>query len=162
MIQAEQLVRPDVEDIIVGKDVIAEIGSTCVLMRTRLISRLITGIHDEKLRPFGISSALFALLVVIYQIEPATRAKIGRFLHLDRSTLTRHLKVILSEGWAEEIQHHRDGRNRPIVLTKAGKDLLHRAEPAWQAGQAYAMALLGKDGLIAVMDIANRIMELTA
>lgn len=57
--------RPDVEDLIVGKDVIAEIGSTCVLMRTRLISRLITGIHDEKLRPFGISSALFALLVVI-------------------------------------------------------------------------------------------------
>ncbi len=154
--------RTDVEELVVSKDVIAEIGSTCVLIRTRLISRLITGIHDEKLRPFGISSALFTLLVATYQIEPATRAEIGRFLHLDRSTLTRHLKVILSEGWAEEIQHHRDGRNRPIALTKAGKNLLHRAEPAWQVGQAFAAALLGKEGLIAVMDIANRIMELTA
>ena len=152
--------RTDVEELVVNKDVIDEIGSTCVLVRTRLISRLITGIHDEKLRPFGISSALFTLLVAIYQIEPATRAEIGRFLHLDRSTLTRHLKVILSEGWAEEVQHHRDGRNRPIVLTKAGKNLLHRAEPAWQVGQAFAAALLGKEGLIAVMDIANRIMEL--
>ena len=152
----------------VGKDVIAEMGSTCVLMRSRLVTRLITGIYDEELRPFGIGSALFALLVVIYQIEPAARAKIARILRLDRSTLTRNLKVIFSEGWAEEIQYQAgarsrpDGRSRPIVLTKAGKDLLHRAEPAWQVAQVHAMALLGKDGLIAVTDVANRIMELTA
>jgi hypothetical protein len=84
---------------VVGNDV-AEMASTCVLMRTRLISRVITGIHDEKLRPFGIGSAQFAMLVMIYQIEPATRAKIGRSQHQDRSTLTRNLKVILAEGLA--------------------------------------------------------------
>jgi DNA-binding MarR family transcriptional regulator len=147
---------------VVGKNVIADIGSTCVLMRTRLISRVITGIYDEKLRPFGIGSAQFALLVVIYQTEPATRAEIGRILHLDRSTLTRNLKVILSEGWAEECQYGADGRCRPIVLTKAGKDLLRKAEPAWQAAQSQAKGLFGKDGVTAVMDIANRIMDPTA
>jgi DNA-binding MarR family transcriptional regulator len=84
-------------------DVIADMGSTCVLMRTRLISRVITGIYDEKLRPFGISSAQFALLVVIYQVEPTTRAEIGRLQHQDRSTLTRNLKVILSEGWVGKL-----------------------------------------------------------
>ena len=153
---------------VVGKNVIADIGSTCVLMRTHLISRVITGIYDEKLRPFGIGSAQFALLVVIYQIEPATRAKIGPFLHQDRSTLTRNLKVILAEGWAEEVKYQADaqsrpdGRSRPIVLTKAGKDLLRKAEPAWQAAQSQAKALLGKDGVTAVMDIANRIMEPSA
>jgi DNA-binding MarR family transcriptional regulator len=152
----------------IDKDVIADISSTCVLMRTRLISRVITGIYDEELRPIGIGSALFTLLVVIYQMEPATRAKIGRFLHLDRSTLTRNLKVILSEGWAEEVRYQTDarsrpdGRSRPIVLTKAGKDLLREAEPASRAAEAQAKALLGKDGVIAVMDIANRIIEPSA
>jgi DNA-binding MarR family transcriptional regulator len=146
---------------VVGKDVIAEMASTCVLMRTRLVSRVITGIYDEKLRPLGIGAAHFALLVVIYQTEPATRAEIGRILHLDRSTLTRNLKVILSEGWAAEIQGLADGRARPLLLTKAGKDLLRRAESAWQAAQAQANALLGKEGVIAVMDIADRIMEPT-
>jgi DNA-binding MarR family transcriptional regulator len=151
----------------VGKEVIADIGNTCVLMRTRLISRVITGIYDEKLRPFGIGSAQFALLVVIYQIEPATRAKIGRFHHQHRSILTRNLKVILSEGWAEEVRYQTDarsrpdGRSRPIALTKAGIDLLLKAEPAWQAAQAQAKALLGKDGTIAVMDIANRMIGST-
>jgi len=153
---------------VAGKEVIADIGSTCMLMRTRLISRVITGIYDEKLRPLGIGSAQFVLLVVIYRIEPATRAKIARFHHQDRSTLTRHLKVILAEGWAEEVKYQADaqsrpdGRSRPIVLTKAGKDLLRKAEPAWQAAQSQAKALLGQDGVTAVMDIANRIMEPSA
>ena len=143
---------------------IAEMVSTCVLLRTRLFARVITGIYDEKLRPFGIGSAQFALLLVIYRIQPATRAEIGRFQHQDRSILTRNLKVMLAEGLVEEIEYQadapsrRDGRHRPVVMTKAGEDLLRKAEPAWQTAQAQAKALLGKDGVIAIMDIANRIM----
>ena len=134
-------------------------GSTCVLLRTRLISRAIAGIYDEKLRPIGIGAAQFALLVVIDQLEPATRAEIGRFQQQDRSILTRNLKVILSEGWAVEIKGLADGRARPLALTQAGKDLLRRVEPAWQEAQAEAKALLGKEGLIAAMEIADRIMD---
>jgi len=37
---------------LVSKDVIAKMGGTCLLMRTRLIARVITGIYDEKLKPF--------------------------------------------------------------------------------------------------------------
>jgi DNA-binding MarR family transcriptional regulator len=142
-----------------AEDVIREINQTCVLMRTRLISRVLTAIYDEGLRPFGIGSPQFALLVIIFNMEPATRAEIGRYLHQDRSTLTRNLKLILSEGWAEEIQGEAGGRARPIVLTKAGKDLLRNAAPVWRVAQSRAKALLDKDGVIAVMNVANRIMK---
>ena len=138
---------------------IAEISASCLFMRTRLIFRVISNIYDEQLRPLEISSAQFALLVSIYLVQPATRADIGRQQHLDKSTLTRHLKVILSEGWAEEIREGADGRSRPIVLTMAGMDLLQKAEPAWRAAQVQIKDLLGEDGLIAVMDIAGRIMD---
>jgi DNA-binding MarR family transcriptional regulator len=143
----------------VDGDVIIEMAQTCVLMRTRLISRVITTIHDEELRPFGIKSSQFVLLVVIFEIEPATRAEIGRYHHQDRSTLTRNLKIIISEGWAEEIQNEAGGRARPIVLTKAGTNLLRNAAPAWRVAQVQAKALLGRDGVIAVTDIANGIMN---
>jgi DNA-binding MarR family transcriptional regulator len=143
----------------VGEKAILEIAETCVLMRTRLISRVLTGIYDEELRPFGINSPQFALLVVIFEIEPATRAEIGRYHHQDRSTLTRNLKILLSEGWTEEIQDKAGGRGRPIVLTKAGEDLLRDAAPAWRVAQTRAKALLGEDGVIAVTDIANGIMN---
>jgi DNA-binding MarR family transcriptional regulator len=138
-----------------GDDVITYIGMTCMLMRARLISRVITAIYDEELRPFGIVSPQFALLVVISEIEPATRAEIGRYHHQDRSTLTRNLRIILSEGWAEEVQDEGGGRGRPIVLTKAGQDLLWKGAPAWRVAQARAKALLGEDGVIAIADIAN-------
>jgi DNA-binding MarR family transcriptional regulator len=140
-------------------DVIDEMNASCVCLRARLISRVLTGIYDEGLRPFGIGSAQFALLGVIFEIEPATRAEIGRFHHQDRSTLTRNLKIILSEGWAEEIYDAAGGRGRPIVLTKKGQALMRSAESAWRAAQARAKALLGKNGVTAVAEIASRIMN---
>jgi DNA-binding MarR family transcriptional regulator len=142
-----------------GEDVISEIGRTCMLMRARLISRVITAIYDEELRSLGIISPQFALLVIISEIEPATRAEIGRYHHQDRSTLTRNLRILLSEGWAEEVQDEGGGRGRPIVVTKAGKDLLRKGAPAWRVAQRRAKALLGEDGAIAITDIANGIMS---
>jgi DNA-binding MarR family transcriptional regulator len=138
---------------------IVEIGNSCLLMRTRLILKVITNIYDEQFRSLEVSSAQFALLVAIYQLQPATRANIGRHQHLDRSTLTRNLKVILSEGWAEETREGADGRSRPIVLTMIGADILRKAEPAWRAAQVQVKDLLGKDAFIAVMDLASRIMD---
>jgi DNA-binding MarR family transcriptional regulator len=141
-----------------GADVIAEMNSGCVLMRARLISRVLTAMYDEALRTFGIGSPQFALLVIIFGIQPATRAEIGRHHHQDRSTLTRNLKILLSEGWAAEVEDE-GGRGRPIVLTKAGKDLLVKGAPTWRAAQARAKALLGEDGVTAITDIANGIMN---
>jgi DNA-binding MarR family transcriptional regulator len=149
MKNAERSVKSD--------DVIKEITRNCLLTRTRRISRVITGIYDQELRPFGINSPQFSLLVVISRLGPASRAEIGRANQQDRSTLTRNLQLILSEGWVEEVPHEAGGRNRAIVLTKAGKDLLHEAAPAWRAAQAQAKALLGKDGARAVTEIADRL-----
>jgi DNA-binding MarR family transcriptional regulator len=142
-----------------SEDLIKEINEACVLMRTRLISRVMTAIYDEALRPFGIGSPQFALLAIIGSMEPATRAEIGRHLRQDRSTLTRNLRLVLSEGWAEEVQDEAGGRPKPIMLTKAGKHLLRRAASAWCVAQSRAKVLLDKDGVAAVMSMTDRIMK---
>jgi DNA-binding MarR family transcriptional regulator len=137
------------------KDVLSEINRSCLLTRTHRISRVVTNIYDQELRPFGLNSHQFSLLVVIFRIGPASRAEIGRFNHQDRSTLTRNLKVVLSEGWVEEIPHLAGGRIRPIMLTKSGRELLRRAVPAWRIAQAQARSLLGEAGIVAIKDIAD-------
>jgi DNA-binding MarR family transcriptional regulator len=139
-------------------DIIAGIDDN-VLVLARLISRAVTGIYDDKLRLFGISSAQFALLAVIGQTEPTTRTEIARDQHLDKSTLTRNLKAIFSEGWVKEVSDKADGRSRPLALTTAGKELLLNARPAWLAAQAQARALLGREGMAAVTNIADRILN---
>jgi DNA-binding MarR family transcriptional regulator len=128
-----------------------------VLVKARFLSRSVTEIFDEALRPFGLSSAQFVLLSLISQTESITRAEIARLQHLDRSTLTRNLKSILSEGWVEEVCDDADGRSKPIALTAAGRDLLLNAQSAWLEAQAHAKALLGEDGAMTLISIADRI-----
>ncbi len=135
---------------------ISRLGDS-VLMTARFLSRSVTEIFDEALRPFGISSAQFVLLSMIGQAGSITRAEIARLQHLDRSTLTRNLKSILCEGWVEEVRDNANGRSKPLALTAAGKDLLLNAQPAWLAAQARARARLGKDGTMALISIADRI-----
>ena len=138
-----------------------EIGAmarNCLLMRTRLVSRVVTSIYDEALRPFGIVSPQFALLLVIAKIGPASRAEIGRLHCQDRSTLTRNLKPMLSAGWIEEVQDGERGRARPVAVTKAGGRLLQEAAPAWRSAQRRTKAKLG-DGMDVVADIANGLMK---
>jgi DNA-binding MarR family transcriptional regulator len=137
-------------------EVIHQMADRCILLRTRVVSRVVTGIYDQVLRPFGLNSPQFALLVVIHKIGPATRAEIGRFHQQEKSTLTRNLQVMLNEGWIEEVQDQ-TVRGRPIVLTEGGIKLLHDVEPAWQEGQRQAQAILGEAGTAAVTEISDSI-----
>ena len=113
-----------------------------ILMRTRRLSRTVTEIYDVKLRPFGISAVQFSLLEIIGRTQPTTRADIARKQELDKSTLTRDLKSIFSDGWVEEVREGANGRTKPIALTKTGKQLLLDAEVAWRAAQDEVAALL--------------------
>jgi DNA-binding MarR family transcriptional regulator len=143
------------ESSMVYEDVVGEVTRECLLTRTRRISRVITGIYDEALRPFGINSPQFSLLIVISRLGAASRAEIGRANHQDRSTLTRNLQVMLSEGWVEEAEHTAGGRNRAIVLSERGKNVLRHAAPGWRAAQAQARGVLGDTGVSAVVSIAD-------
>jgi hypothetical protein len=44
-------------------------------------------------------------------------------------------------------------------LTKAGKELMLIAQPAWLTAQVEAEALLGKEGMIAIISITDRIVD---
>lgn len=138
-----------------NESVVAEITEDCLLTRARRIARVMTNLYDQELRPFGINSPQFTLLVIISKLRGASRAEIGRYNHQDRSTLTRNLQLILSAGWVEEQASTSGGRARPLVLTEAGKNLLRSAAPAWRQAQSQARAVLGTAGTAAVLDIAN-------
>lgn len=128
-----------------------------VLSGARLLSRTITAIYDEKLRPLGITASQFSLLEVIGHAEPATRAEIARIQHLDKSTLTRNLRAILSVGLAEEVREGANGRSRPISLTATGRELLLNARPVWAAAKVDVEELLGREATTAIMSTRDRI-----
>jgi len=137
--------------------VVDEVTRNCLLTRTRRISRVITNVYDQALRPHGINSAQFSLLVLIANLGGASRAEIGRANFQERSTLTRNLALILAAGWAEEMVAKRGGRSRPIGISQAGRKLLVTASPAWRSAQMKARRLLGNDGAAAIFGVADSI-----
>ncbi|NLS07703.1 MarR family transcriptional regulator [Rhizobium sp. P32RR-XVIII] len=138
-------------------DVAREVNRYCVLTRTRRISRIITSIYDEQLRPYGVNAPQFSLLVLVARLGGATRAEIGRANYQDRSTLSRNLGLLLSEGWIEEIPSAEGGRSRPIVISRSGSELLVSAASGWRSAQLKAEELLGKNGVSAIVHLADGI-----
>lgn len=134
-----------------------EIACNCLLTRTRQISRVVTAIYDEAMRPFSINSSQFTLLVLVTEFGPLTRSDLGRRNHHDRSTLTRNLQPLISQGWISEGLVGNDGRSRPLSMTAEGKTLLHSAASAWSVAQTRAKAVLGEVGALALMEIAGEL-----
>lgn len=130
--------------------ILDQLASECLMGRIRMLNRVVTGVFDDQLRPFGIKANQLNLLVVIAKLGPIRRADIGRYIHVDPSTLTRNLKVMAANGWIEDVIVNEDERGLPVRATQQGLSLLEALEPAWSRAQAAARKLLGEDG-VAVM-----------
>jgi len=140
-----------------NQTMVREITSSCLLTRTRRISRVVTNIFETELRPYGINAPQFSMLVLISRMGNASRAEIARENHQERSTSTRNLQLILSEGWAEEISDETSGRRKPIRISQAGKFILTAAMPAWRTAQAKTNQLLGETGASAIGAMADNL-----
>ncbi len=129
-----------------GDGIIDQIASECLLMRVRKLDRVLTSIYDAELRPLGLKATQTSLLVLIAKAGPVRRFEIGKRLSLDPSTLTRNLKIMLTNGWIKEIEDGEDGRGLPVQITAQGRDLLNQIGPAWRKAQTRTETILGKEG----------------
>lgn len=140
------------------RDVVDEISSSCLLSASRRLSRVVTGLYEEELRPHGIKASQFNLLVVVAKAGPVRRADVGRHADIDPSTLSRNLAVMIANGWIEEVVAGDDGRGNPLHVTAEGRRLIESLEPGWRRAQKRARQLLGGDrgaALTSLFDIPN-------
>ena len=134
---------------------IADITRTCLLTRARQISRVLTALYDQELRPFGINAPQFSLLVLIAELGPISRSDLGKRNHQGPSTLSRNLQLLITQGWISEGRAEEGGRRKPISLTEQGRALMRDAAGAWSIAQDKARELLGESGASVIMGIAN-------
>jgi|CXWL01.1.fsa_nt_gi DNA-binding MarR family transcriptional regulator len=116
--------------------------SQCVGARLRTLNRVVTRIYDDQLRPLGIRFSQMNVLMLIVGRGPMTPAEIGAVLALEKSTLSRNLRVLEDQGW---IVRRPDGSRASVKLeaTTLGRETIVEAEVLWQAGQQAALDLLG-------------------
>jgi DNA-binding MarR family transcriptional regulator len=130
------------------------IADECHSMPLRILHRVVTGMYDEALRPLGLRVGQLNILVAIAKMAgDATAARVGTYLAIEKSTVSRDLERMIARRWIETIA---DGRCRSLQLSAEGRRLLERAEPAWESAQAQVRKLLGKASVSLLSAAADR------
>ncbi|WP_299656721.1 MarR family winged helix-turn-helix transcriptional regulator [uncultured Jannaschia sp.] len=109
------------------------VRDTCLCLRTQRAARAIARRFDEALRPVGLRSGQFSLLISLNRPEPPTVGSVAWLLAMDRTTLTANLKPLERRGLLTTAPDAEDRRVRRLTLTGDGLALLKRAVPIWIA-----------------------------
>jgi DNA-binding MarR family transcriptional regulator len=122
-----------------------EVRDTCLCLHLQRAARAVARRFDELMRPTGLTSGQFSLLMSLNRPEPPTMRAVAELLAMDRTTLTANLKPLERRGLVRIKIDQDDRRSRRLVLTAKGRAALIDALPAWQEGHAaIAPALAGR------------------
>ncbi|HEV7309010.1 MarR family winged helix-turn-helix transcriptional regulator [Ensifer sp.] len=122
----------------------------CALLRKA--TRRATSVYDDALQPVGLNLAQFSLLRHISRDEPISMTELGRKIELERSTVSRNVKVLEGMGLAAT-GSGKDQREAIVELTESGRQILIDGAPLWQAAQDKIEARLGPDAAAQLEDL---------
>jgi DNA-binding MarR family transcriptional regulator len=123
-------------------DAARTIAQQCLAIRARRLQRGLTRIYDRALRPHGLSVAQLGVLVAVTLAGDVQPKRLCEILDLEKSTLSRNVARMVTNGW---IDMQRSGRSQRLRLTPDGLATLARARPAWQRAQRQARRLLSRE-----------------
>ncbi|MCB9800362.1 MAG: winged helix-turn-helix transcriptional regulator [Candidatus Omnitrophica bacterium] len=130
----------------------------CVCFSLRKAARVITQIYDEVVRPLGYKATQITLLGVVNQNQPVTVTGLAALTDTDRTTLTRNLKL-LERDQLIRITRGQDRRQRSVVLTENGRQLLAKAYPLWRETQKRIIHIVGEKDLYDLLLKVNHTLE---
>src|SRR3984957_18702566 len=125
-------------------EVTHEVRDNCYCLHLQRAARATARRYDDALRPLGLTSGQFSLLMSLNRVEPPTMGEVASLLAMDRTTLTANLKPLERRGLVELAVDPADRRSRRLALTRSGRDLLAAALPAWKREHGATERLLSR------------------
>ena len=126
------------------------VRDACLCLAAQQAARALARRFDEALRPAGITSGQFSLLMSLNRPEPPTLGAVASVLAMDRTTLTANLKPLQRRGLVAVAVDDQDRRGRRLTLTEAGRAVLAAALPAWEQTHAEVEGALAPGDLAAL------------
>jgi DNA-binding MarR family transcriptional regulator len=119
-------------------------SASCISTRVRQLSRIITRVYDDAMRPLGITASQFTLLTQLAQQDGITAVEIGHTLDIEKSTLSRNLKRLLALGHIT-MDPPAGRRGRGLHLTSKGQMVIQQGFPVWREAQTRTIRVLGPE-----------------
>jgi DNA-binding MarR family transcriptional regulator len=112
------------------------VRDTCLCLHLQRAARALARRFDDALRPLGLTSGQYSMMMALNQPAPPTIGVVASILCVDRTTLTAALKPLKRRGLVTVTVDNSDRRSRRLKLTAAGRALLARAVPVWRRTHA--------------------------
>jgi DNA-binding MarR family transcriptional regulator len=122
------------------------VRDTCLCLHLQRAARALARRFDDALRPLGLTSGQYSMMMALNQPVPPTIGVVASILCVDRTTLTAALKPLKRRGLVTVTVDNSDRRSRRLKLTAAGRGLLARAVPVWRRTHAEIDRLVPDDG----------------
>ena len=121
-----------------------EMGLTCACFNLRRASRVVTQVFDDALRPTGLKTTQFSLLVAAFIQRKQVLSKLAKLMGMDRTTLSRNLKLLEKKGLVK-LGRGEDRREVLVSLTEKGEQAVAEATPLWQKAQGRVTGGVGQE-----------------
>ena len=119
-----------------------EVRDACLCLHLQRAARAVARRFDAALRPLGLTSGQFSLLMSLNRPDPASIGSVSALLAMDRTTLTANLKPLERRGLVAVQNDAMDKRTRRLTLTAKGSALLRSVVPVWRQTHAEIDGLL--------------------
>lgn len=129
------------------RDAARAMTAECLCFRARRVSRALTRLYDEALRPLGIQATQLTLLnaVAMCGEDGAPMGRVADVLAMDGTTLSRNLRPLEKAGLVRIARLPGDRRVRLAQLTPAGRQRVAEALPLWTQAHQRVVAALGAE-----------------
>ena len=115
---------------------------------------MVTRHYDRYVSDAGLKNTQYALLSYIVKLGPIRPGDLAKRMHMDASTLTRNLQLLVAQGWAT-IGAGADARSRSIEATDVGREKRAEGQRAWKAAQTALNSQLGAERVAALHELLD-------
>ncbi len=136
-------------------------SAACLSTRIRQLSRIITRVYDDAMRPLGITASQFTLLTQLAQQDGITAVEIGHTLDIEKSTLSRNLKRLLALGLIT-MDPPAGRRGRGLHLTPKGEVVIQQGYPVWREAQTRTIRVMGPESRSTLDSMLTQVERLAA
>jgi DNA-binding MarR family transcriptional regulator len=122
----------------------SELLTECACFDLRRATRVVSRMYDDFLRDAGLNITQFALLRLICAEKELSISTLGRYMAMDRTSITRALVPLERDGLIQS-RPGADKRIRIVSVTSKGRKLVESAEPRWHQAQEALLETIGED-----------------
>ena len=125
----------------------------CIGSRLRRLSRIADANIRKFLKDFKITENQMTILFAMHELGRVEQGRIGEVLCLERSTVSRNIKLLENQGLVIRSMDYRP----EVQLSTKGLELVAELIPRWEKATDILAGLLQEDGLAALSEMENRL-----